>query len=154
MQYRLRTLLIVIAWIGLMLVALRAPTEFWSAVIEATTFLAVATAALVVIYRTGVTRAMGVGFLIFSTGWLAYNLVVMFTFRSSTWLDLQNPITKWLYALFTHLHPESFDGNYKPSEYNVDVFIAIAIYSLANVVGVVGAIIAQLLYATRKQEPA
>jgi len=97
---------------------------------------------------------MASGFLIFSAGWLAYHAALMFACRAQSWTDFQNPVPHALNLLFQRLHPESYQGQYALPFYAPDVFIAIGIYTLATFFGIAGAVIAQILYATRKDEPA
>src|SRR5262245_57195412 len=81
MRFRLRTLLIAIAWAALICVSLRTPTPFWAAAVALLTLALVLLAVLVIIYRTGAARAMAVGFLVFSLGYLIYHALITGTLQ-------------------------------------------------------------------------
>jgi hypothetical protein len=149
-QFRIGTLLVAMVWAGLISLGLRTPTTLWSTVIDALTLLTVLTAALVGVYRVGKPRAMAIGFLVFCIGYLSY---VAFLGRA-----LMSPLgdEEFLTPLFHFIHLDSrvpllVGGEMiLPPVYNASDFISICHHAIAGLLGVVGAIVAQVLYATRK----
>src|SRR5581483_3609138 len=71
-QFRVATLLALIAWAGIICLGLRTPMRLWSGVIGVLTFLIVLTAVIVAVYRRGAQRALAVGFVLFCVGYLTY----------------------------------------------------------------------------------
>lgn len=69
-QFTLGMLLVAMAWSGLVCVALRSPTGFWTGALFVLTLLVLLTMVLVAVYRTGRLRAFGIGFLVFGAGYL------------------------------------------------------------------------------------
>jgi hypothetical protein len=161
-QFRLGTLLVAMAWVGLVSLALRTPTVFWSGVIAAFTLLAVLLAVLVVIYRTGRTRATAIGFLVFCVGYLAY-LGLLDGTLSAGLSSTTTPTGTAFMRLFEIVHPDIIEertdenGNViatfmRQRTYNLNDFISICNHALACLLGLAGAIAAQVLYATRRDE--
>jgi hypothetical protein len=179
-QFRLATLLIAMAWAALVSLALRTPTALWSSTIAVTTLITVLMAILVIIYRTGRTRAMAVGFLVFCVGYLTYLAILTGTLRQGLTEDW-TPAGAAFEKLFTLVHgqqqtlPAAFGGmggGYMSGEGSMDSgmggmgggmggmpigprydeasFISIANHALACVLGIVGAMAAQTLHATRR----
>ena len=56
-QFRIGTLLLAMAWVGLISLGLRSPTTIWAATIGVLTHLAIITSVLVAIYRADRIRA-------------------------------------------------------------------------------------------------
>lgn len=172
-QFRIATLLIVMAWAGLMSLGLRTPTPLWSGVITVLTLLTVLIATLVVIYRTGRTRAMAIGFLVFSGGFLIDLAILAGTLSSGLSSDT-TPTGRVFEVLFTSIHPAQkiFTGGFGGGEggmagmpggfgggtttmynpFDRDDFISICNQSFACLLGILGAVVAQVLYATRPRE--
>jgi hypothetical protein len=171
-QFRLGTLLIAMAWAGLVSLGLRSPTELWSGVIAVLTLLTVLFAALLVIYRTGRTRAMAVGFLVFCVEYLAYLAVLAGTLTSGLSSN-DTPVGAAFGVFFDAAHPptqvkmppaaDPFGAPRDPfatgasvitfpSVYPPRHFLTICNNALACLLGVAGAIAAQVLYATRPKD--
>jgi hypothetical protein len=164
-QFRIGTLLVAMAWAGLISLGLRTPTPLWSGVIAVLTLLTVLAAVLVIIYRSGRTRAMAIGFLVFCVGYLAYLAVLAGTLSSGLFAD-STPIGGAFELLFQAIHPGTNlalfadvnnlgrSGPIVLNSYQEGDFIAICNHALACLLGVAGAIAAQVLHATRKDAAA
>ena len=145
MRYRLSTLLVAMAWVGLVSLALRSPSWFLSSVMFAIVVLGLLTAVLVAIYRTGQPRAMAVGFLVFTVGYLIVDRGYWPAGKPGMHLPTGN-LAAWL---FTLLHGD-LNVNFTPALHERSKnFSAICTTSVAVIVGVLGGIIAQALYRTR-----
>jgi len=212
-QFTLASLLVAMAWVGLICVALARPTELWSAATFLLTLLLILGSVLVAIYRSGRTRAFALGFLVFGVGYLACLSLVAGSLTAALrqgWTPVAGA-SGWL---FDRLHPPtvvqqpgpgpggtsgpgmpgmpgmmgsagSGDGGYggssggygampgggmgggygpggggyamsytQPPPYEVQNFAMICNLALSCLVGVVGGIVAQWLYATRRDENA
>jgi hypothetical protein len=177
-QFRLATLLIAMSWAGLVSLGLRSPTALWSGVIAVLTLLTVLMAVLVVIYRSGRTRAMAIGFLVFCVGYLAYLAILAGTLREGL-SDVSTPIGSAFNSLFDTVHAEQDQGLYDPGgiggmagpvapdpfaapdpiqpigvrarSFDRRDFITICNHAVACLLGVAGAVAAQFLFATRKE---
>jgi hypothetical protein len=161
-QFRLGTLLIATTWAGLISFGLRTPTALWSGVIAVLTLLTVFMAALVVMYRMGRTRAMAIGFLVFCVGYLTY-LAVLAGTLSSGLTDTDTPVGGGFGLLFEIIHPDrivtetdstGFARQQRIRQYMNRDFVAICNHALACLLGIAGAIAAQMLYATQRREAA
>lgn len=178
-QFRLGTLLIATTWAALISLGLRTPTALWSGVIAVLTLLAVLMGVLVLIYRTGRTRAMAIGFLVFCVGYLAY-LAILAGTLSSGLSDPTTPVGGAFDLFFDGIHPEqagrlrgggmggeggggfgSGEGGFaapnsilRSPAFERRDFIAICNHALACLLGLAGAIAAQILNATQRREPA
>jgi hypothetical protein len=161
-QFRLGTLLVAMVWAGLVSLGLRTPTPLWLGVIAVLTLLTVLLAVLIVIYRTGRTRAMAIGFLVFGVGYLAY-LGLLDGTLSAGLTSSSTPVGAAFLRLNEIVHPDVTEertdenGNViatfvRASIYMQNDFIAICNHALACLLGLAGAIAAQILYATRKDE--
>jgi hypothetical protein len=145
MRYRLSTLLVAMAWVGLVCLALRSPSWLLSSVMFAILVLALLTAALLAIYRTGQSRALAVGFLIFTVGYL----IVDRGYWPAGKPGMHVPTASLAAWLFTALHGD-VNANFTPELHErSNSFSAICTTSVAVIVGVLGGIIAQALYRTR-----
>jgi hypothetical protein len=186
-QFRLATLLIAILWAALISLGLRSPTALWSGMIAVLTLLTVLMAILVIIYRTGRTRAMAIGFAVFGIGYLVYIAILAGTLSSGL-TDPTTPVGGAFNLLYDVIHPEqpsrirgsgmggmagmgSGMGGYITSDpfadpfaaaptppppqapiYDRRDFIAICNQALACLLGIAGAIAAQMLFASRKED--
>jgi hypothetical protein len=103
-QFTLAALLAVMAWVGLICLALKQPTPFWTGAYFVLTVLALLFCVLVAIYRTGRTRAAAVGFLVFSVGYLAC-LALYAGSLDAALLGNRTPIGGAAGWLFDRLHP-------------------------------------------------
>jgi len=152
-QFRIATLLILMVWAGLVCAGLRTPTRLWSGIISFLTLFVVLLVATVAIYRTGSQRAMAVGYILFCVGYLAYLMVLSGTLTNgleSEW----TPSGGAFGVIFEHLHlgDASIVLAISPPYYlNRNEFIVIANHAFACVLGLAGAIIAQILYATQRR---
>jgi hypothetical protein len=181
-QFRIGTLLIAMVWAGLVSLGLRTPTALWSGVIAVLTLLTVLMAILVVIYRTGRTRAMAIGFLVFGVGYLAYLAILAGTLSSglSDPTTPVGAAFNFFYDGI-HSEPDvrrsgmggmtgggfgeasgvgglngyGGAGYFVPTRaptFDRRDFIAICNHALACLLGVAGAVAAQILYATRDED--
>jgi len=171
-QFRLATLLIATAWAGVVSLALSVPNDLWSGVIAVSTLLIAFAAVLLMIYRTGRVRAMTVGFLVFCVGYLMY-LALSSGSLGDGLRSHRTPCGAAFSALFSKIHPPqevtvrggfgSFgEGGFGAgggglgsgtttamiSTYELGNFVAISNHALACLLGVIGSVIAQFLYAT------
>src|SRR5262245_24353077 len=143
-QYRLRTLLIVLAWVGLVCVAMRSPTPFWSLAIFEVTFLAILSSALVATYRQGRTRAFALGFLVFAA---AYFLMALLRPPAES---NGHPATAMLSALYESIH-----GQWSRRDQggrHITEFMRIVNNSSAVLAGLLGGVLGQILYAAPQKD--
>lgn len=180
-QFRLGTLLIATMWAALVSLGLRTPTALWSGVIAVLTLLAVLFAVLLVIYRSGRMRAMAIGFLVFCVGYLTYLAVLAGTLTTGLSSN-STPVGGAFAKMFQSIHPpvtvqvsfggesgyggamggfggegSAFGGGMGSSvsmvqPYNSDEFVAICNHALACLLGIVGSVAAQLLFASQKSD--
>jgi hypothetical protein len=117
-------------------------------------------AVLLVIYRGGRTRAMAVGFLVFCVGYLAYLTVLTGTLNSGLAFSSTSVGAAWA-VFFDRVHSPHEIGRSIGTDQAVLVshsghhsshFITICNNALACLLGVVGAIAAQVLHATRPND--
>src|SRR5262245_54926359 len=174
-QFRLATLLIATVWAALVSLGLRTPTPFWSGVIAVLTLLVVMFAVLLVIYRIGRTRAMAIGFLVFCVGYLIY-LAVLAGTLSAGLSSNSTPVGGAFQNVFQSIHPPitvqvggfggamgGFGG--EPAyvvtmvksvaivqRYDSHDFVAICNHALACMLGVVGSVAAQVLFASQTSD--
>jgi hypothetical protein len=158
MRYRLSTLLVAMVWVGLVCLALRSPSYFWSDGLFAGLVLMLLTSVLVAIYRTGRLRATAIGFVIFGLGYLAVE-------QTNYWpggvanagLPTQD-LCEWLFVTLHGAFPVDPLGSeqdrqaYALYESRQNAFDAICLSVLATMVGLIGSIIAQVLYHTRPSD--
>jgi len=150
-QFRVTTLLALIAWAGTICIGLRTPMRLWSGLIGLLTLLIVLTAVIVAIYRRRAQRAMAVGFVLFCVGYLTYMGLLSGSLSSgleSDWI----PIGSAFGAIFEKIHLDDvshLNGINSPYYVNRTEFITVCNYATASVLGIVGAAVAQALYATR-----
>jgi len=150
-QFRVATLLALIAWAGMICLGLRTPMRLWSGVIGLLTLLVVLTAVIVAIYRRRAQRAMAVGFVLFCVGYLTYLGLLSGSLTNgleSDWI----PIGSAFGAIFEKIHLDDLsrlNGINSPYYVNRTEFITICNYAAASVLGIVGAAVAQALDATR-----
>jgi hypothetical protein len=140
MRYSLRTLLLVLSWMGLACLAMRAPTAFLAGPISFVTLAAISTSLLVIVYRRGRTRAFAVGFLAFAASYYFLNVV-----RAGTVLDI-GPM------LYERIHGVKRDVGQFDTKYWA--FLEVFHCTLAIVAGLVGGAIAQILYTDKTQDSA
>ena len=181
-QFRLATLLIATMWAALVSLGLRTPTPLWSGVIAVLTLLSVLFAVLLIIYRSGRTRAMAIGFLVFCVGYLTYLAVLAGTLSAGLSSD-STPVGGAFGWMFRGIHPPvavqtgfgtgeggmggfgegGFGGGYggggmggtattMVQRYKSDDFVAICNHALACLLGVVGSVAAQVLFASQKDD--
>jgi hypothetical protein len=140
MRYRLRTLLIVLAWIGAACLALRTPTAMWSFAAFISLVLALLTSALVIIYRRGPVRAFTIGFLMFGC-----SLLILLFLPSVGRLSAAGGIDVIADLMYKHIHGQV------TAIHHLMAFEAI-IHSLFVILfGLMGGVIAQLVHATARE---
>jgi len=137
-QFTLGTLLLVTAWAGLICVAVRDATEFWTVMVFLATFVFVFTNALACIYRTDARRAFAVGFLLFSVGYVVCITVLPGSLILPFWWDRQvSPLVTWLSSHVRTPSPGS----------RIENFQAMCHLVLATALGLLGGLIGRFLYA-------
>jgi len=164
MRFRLRTLLIATFLAALVCLALRAPTRGWSAGLFAALVVVTLTAVLAAIYRTGQTRAMAIGFCIFSFGYLLVEGKMWPGSNSALSLPT-NELIAWSFDKL-HSNDKQPSGGSSGQFAADDPFASIlpppklqpyrgiCIATLAAIFGLFGAGIAQQLERTRNSERA
>jgi len=150
-QFCIATLLVVMAWVGLVSLGLRMPTAASNAALALATLLFLFTAVLVAVYRPGKTRAHAIGFAVFCGGFLGCS--VMFPgyglpFTGSQLFD----------SLLKMLHPDwaawpTLGSRTSAQQETFMDFESICNHAIACFMGLVGSIIAQFLYATQHLQP-
>jgi hypothetical protein len=143
MRYRLRTLLIATAWAGLVSLGLRSPSPVMSGIISTVTLVTILLAVLVIIYRTGTSRAMATGYVVFCVGYLVHLVI-------ANWLSQSmngGATTPWaiFYALFELIHQPTPAGIAATNEARIN-FTTIGHNALSCILGLAGAFAAQMLY--------
>ncbi len=180
LQFTLRRLLLAVGVIALSCVALRTPTPFWSGLILVVLVLALLASILIIVYRSGRTRAFAIGFLVFGGGCLV-SLALLEGSLGNGQAIHRTPIHNGFDWLFTRLHVRmvavpsggmgmgggfgsemsgaggfgggmSPGGSYPVSEYQATHFKEICTCLLSALVGILGGVIAQMLYETRREE--
>lgn len=151
MQFRLRTLLIVTAFSGLVFLGLRMPTPAMSGIISTATLITVLLAILFVVLCRGSARAMAIGYLVLCAGYLIY-----VTFLAH-WLSYPaSPIVSlWslFHQLFEIIHPSRTSSVPAAARtFSQSHFTAICHNSFACLLGVAGAMVAQMLYSQQPNE--
>jgi len=144
MRYRLRTLLIVLAWVGLVCVGLRSCTSFWSWTHSAIEMMALATSILFIVYRAGRSRAFAVGFLVFGAAFTAFALV-----------NGGGRIPNGMAASPARILYELIYGDWSKREMggaHFESFLEIVHSSSAVALGVLGGMIAQMIHAAPQKE--
>ena len=161
-QFRLATLLLLTVWIAVVCAALKSSSPPWPAIIDGACLLSILSSATISFFRTGRTRALAIGYLIFSGGFFLYQ-----SFRSPAWLPYyvslgsimgQEELTSFSMLLYFMLHedqvvPSSFPGG-SSIQPNLAMFMDIYNHSLATFLGLLGSLLAQYLYATQPRETA
>ncbi len=154
-QFRLSTLLILTTWAAIVCAGLAAPSPPWPTIIGAASLLSFLIAAVVIIYRAGQIRAVAVGYLIFGGGYMLYE-----HFQSPTNLLLAIPgndedLGSFAVLLYNMLHGDNsisstssptWSATFPPARFN---FFKIYNHALATLLGLLGALVAQYLHATR-----
>jgi len=141
MRFRLRTLLIVLAWVGLVCVAVRQPTWYWALAVFFSAAIALATSALAIIYRRGQTRAFAVGFLL-----LGGSIFVLLLLPTDSRLSPKGNVDQIGMLLFQQIHPQA-----------KDLAPLFGLHTIVNSVvvillGVMGGAIAQVIHAAPQKE--
>src|SRR5437867_6117 len=106
MRYRLRTLLIVTAWAGLVFLGLGSPTPLWSGVVAMVTLVTILSGLLMAFYCTGTSRAMAIGYLLFCAGYLIH-LTFLAGWMSQSMSNGETSLWSLFFQLFEIVHPNS-----------------------------------------------
>jgi hypothetical protein len=158
-QFRLATLLILTTWAAIVCAGLAAPSPPWPTIISAASLLSILTAAVSTVYRVGRTRAFAIGYLIFSIGCL---LFLELHFRMpwpQLWIDPNFPADSAPMILFHVLHGNEFGtassafASLPSPPTKLRPFLEIYYFSLATLLGLLGALLAQYLHATQHPNP-
>ena len=97
LQFTISTLLLAMAWVGLICVAIRNATEFWTLFVFLITFVMLLSSVLACIYGTGSRRALALGFLLFSVGYVLCITMLPGSLVLPFWWDKQaSPLVSWL----------------------------------------------------------
>src|SRR3954454_10368716 len=104
MRFRLRTLLIVTAWSGLISLGLGSPTPLWSGVVSIATLVTILCGLLMALYCTGTSRAMAIGYLLFCAGYLIH-LTFLASWMSSSMADGSTSLWPLFFQLYEIIHP-------------------------------------------------
>jgi len=138
MRYRLRTLLIAMVFVGVLSLALRTPNEIWSWAGFLAALLSLLTSVLVIIYRNGAVRAFAVGYLVFGGSFLA--LLLLLSNGRLAGDNQRNPLSRTAVILYEYIY-----GSWVTAEHFTS-FLEIVNAALVVILGVVGGVVAQLLY--------
>jgi hypothetical protein len=139
LQFTIGTLLLMMAWVGLICVAVRNSTEFWTLMVFLATFVLVFTSALACVYGTGPRRALALGFLLFSVGYVLCVTMLPGSLVLPFWWDKQaSPLVKWLSSQVRTPTPSS----------HIVKFQAVCHLVLATVLGLLGGLIGRFVYLT------
>jgi hypothetical protein len=140
-------------WVGLVCLAIRTPTTLMASLAAGMAALMTLTAVLVAVYRSGQVRAAALGFAIFCGGFgypIGQALISLelasgrgATDAFSLLADAIHGPSKFQDDLIVYSGP--YRGPYRHQD-----FIAICNSAVATLLGVVGSVIAQALYMTRK----
>ena len=150
-QFRLGTLLIVTAWAGFVSLGLSTPIPLFSGMIGAVTLVANLGAILLAIYRTGRTRAMAIGFALFSGGYLMCHSGWPYMPTQSTILGLFASLYYALHGVISP-NPDPF-GSYLVSNNDPSyAFASVCHHTFATLLGCAGGIAAQILFATQPRD--
>jgi hypothetical protein len=146
-QFRLATLFVAMAWTGLICLGVRTPTALSAAAICIATWSMVLTAILFAIYRKGRTRATATGFALFAGAFLIAGGVPIY----GGWLGAPLGQLNTLIELLVKSQPSM---NSFPSDPREPYLETVCLYAIDAFLGVSGALIAQLVYATQPPGPA
>ena len=156
-QFRLGSLLILVTLCGIACLGFKTPTAFWEAVVGFATSLAIFSAILFIIYRSGLTRAMAVGFVVFSAGYLLHTghydssqyLVWPFPWSGEPTFPDSAPV-----LLYQIVHDEQALSNLPNSLPPPQLirFISIFHHTFACLFGLLGSAAAQMLYVTQRSK--
>jgi hypothetical protein len=150
MRFRLRTLLIATAWAGLVFLGLRSPSPVMSGIISTVTLVTILLAVLVTIYCTGTSRAMAIGYLLFCAGYLIH-LTFLAGWMSRSMGDASISLWSLFFQLFEIVHPNNPSIPIPLRNASRSNFTAIGHNAIACLLGMAGAMAAQILY--RRQHP-
>jgi hypothetical protein len=179
LQFTLAALLAAMTQAALFCVALARPTRFWSEAMVLLVLAALLTSVLAIVYRSGPTRAYAVGFLVFTLGFLAALISRERLFRDPRYglggdEFISSHLGSWLFAT---IHADNDQpvaqmpgmgmGGMPPSggmmmsgpgppmmmvsKYDRDRFMEIVHAASALLAGALGGLVAQVLYATRRE---
>src|SRR5262245_55284634 len=148
MRYRLGTLMIVTAWAALISLGLASPTPLWSGVVTIVTLVTILSGLLMAFYCTGTLRAMAIGYLLFCVGYLIHVTLL------ANWMSQMGNAATSLWSLFSQIyefvHPPSGSPIALRNQSRSN-FTAIGHNAIACLLGMAGALAAQMLY--RRQHP-
>jgi hypothetical protein len=151
MRFRLRTLLIVTAWAALISLGFASPTHLWSGVVATATLVTILSGLLMAFYCTGPSRAMAVGYLLFCVGYL-FHLTFLATWMSRA---MDDGATTSLWSLFFQLYEIVHPPDGSPIQLrnaNRFNFTAIGHNAIACLLGMAGAMAAEMLYRRQHRE--
>lgn len=142
MRYRLRSLLIVTAWAGLIFLGWRSPTALMAGIVSTITLVTVLLAVLMTTYCAGSSRAMAIGYLVFCVGYLVHVVIDNRISGGAT--------TPWgtvFIGLYILVHgPGPLPSPMNAGGLNPFNFTTIGHNALSCILGLAGAFSAQVLY--------
>ena len=147
LQFRIATLLLLTAYVALICLGFRSPTPLWAGIISILTLVSVLSAMLVAVYCPGPSRAMAVGYLLFCVGYLVHLTLItdllshrLYMGTTSLWAPLS-----WLFEKIHSASAPASPANPHPR----GNFLSIGHHALASLLGLLGSLLAQYLYATK-----
>jgi hypothetical protein len=156
-QFRIVTLLAAMFAVGLVCVALRTPTALWSGLVQIAFLLALGTCGLLIVYREGRTRAFAAGFVVFAMGTVLLRVALMVIALPPMWSPpiFGDDLADWL---FLKIHPDNLTNIGSVHEsimqrtFQPEHFKQIVECAVAALLGIIGGVIAQALYATQRRD--
>lgn len=148
---------------GLVALGLRDPSPLWSDTIAMLNLLVMLTVILIAVYGSQRRRVMAVGFLVFSIGFLAYLAILTGNLNSGVH-DADTPTGDAFGGLFGVVHPPTFNPmtpggvsfpggiQLRRNHLSQGDFIAICNNSLAFLLGIAGAVLAQIIQTMHRHE--
>lgn len=146
MQYRLSTLMVVVAWVGLTCLALRQPSVYWSWPIAALSFMAMGAMVPAIVYAGGRGRAFAVGFLAFGVAYY----ISMWNATPGNEMDIVLPLYERVHG--PRVQPGGFFGPGAPRTTQYMAFAEIFHRSLTVLFGCIGGAIGETLYAWQPRD--
>jgi hypothetical protein len=138
---------------------LKSPTVPWPTIIDGACLLSILAAATIIIFRTGPTRASAIGYLVFSGGFFFYQYArspLSLPYYALSYSMPATDSTSLAALLFFLLHDDqvgsAFPGGGVGISPNYLTFLDIYHHALATLLGLLGSLLAQYLYATQPRE--
>jgi len=147
-QFRLAALFMAMAWTGLISLGIRTPTALSATIIGLATWLIVFTAVLIAIYRRRRTRATAIGFALFAAGFLMAGGVPIY----GGWLGAPfGQLSTLVYLLFNEPNSPVVNDPFG-TDLSSQHLQSVCIHAVATMLGITGALVAQIIYSTQPRE--